>query len=630
MTLVAGENLSKKYNDRIILDNVSFSVNSGECIGLVGRNGSGKTTLLDLICNRNDPDSGKVTLSGQCRIDYVMQDKSEFIDSTLVDFVSGARPELSQTRIEIGRVEEYLTSHPNDTQAVDNLGKLQHEFEVSGGYSFDNEVKTILTGLGFEETRHNESLKRFSGGEKNRAALARALAGVGNLLILDEPTNHLDIESTLWLEDYLQNSQRTYLVVSHDRAFLTATVKQVWEITFGKIDTFQSGFEQFLVDRDERRRLHAHRYRHQQMEIKRLEEFIRRNMAGQKTRQAQSKLKYLDRMDKIPPPKSEADVTAMRIESSGRSYAHTLSLKEVSLGYGGRLILSDLNLDLYRGDKLGVVGRNGSGKTTLLKALTGELVAIAGEIKLGANLDVAYFDQELAELDVDLTILETIWQIDQTAQAGTIRSYLGRYGFSGEEVLKKVAALSGGEKTKLALAKLLYRPANFLILDEPTNNLDIDSRETLERALIAYDGSLLVVSHDRYFLDRVSNKILHIDRETARLYDGNYSYFRDKVTARQAVASQKPTKDNTSYLAFKKQSRQKSRLKKQLKSLRSRIADHEKELQALVADISDKIPKSNWEKLHDATRRKTELEDKILSFYSELEGLEETKEKDSD
>jgi ATP-binding cassette subfamily F protein 3 len=623
MTLLTAENICKKFNDQVIFDGVSFTVKTGDRIGLVGKNGIGKTTLFEIMSGRLQPDSGTITRSKACRIDYIEQDKTEYFNLSLFDFVASARSGLLDMRREIAALQEHLAVRPHDQNSLARLGQLQSAFEHEGGFTFESEIKIILAGLGFAPERCDEPMRNFSGGEKNRAALARALAGRGNLLLLDEPTNHLDIESTAWLEEYLEKSDKSYLIVSHDRTFLTATVEKIWEIQSGGIEFYWGGFEKYLTERAERRRLQQHRYRHQQEEIKRIEEFVRRNIAGQKTRQAQSKLKYLNRIKRLPPPPPEVRTTNIQMRSSGRSFAHVLSVDNVTLGYGAAPVVEAVSFDIYRGDKVGLIGRNGSGKTTLLKALIGELAPFEGEIKLGANVDVAYFDQELADLNPQSTVLDSLWETDPTAEMGTIRSFLARFGFTGDECLKLVASLSGGEKTKLSLARLLYYPANFLIFDEPTNHLDLESREALEQALKEYDGSCLIVTHDRYFLNQVVQRIFHLDGGRLTVFEGDYSYFREKTAPAATPVKEKDPRQKEAYLAFKERSKRQARRKKELRSTREKIDALEKELQQLEEAIRSRIPKTDWEKLHQASQRKQQLEDEILTLYAQLEKLEE-------
>jgi ATP-binding cassette subfamily F protein 3 len=622
VALLAADSITKRFNDQIIVEDVSFTIQPGNRIGLVGKNGIGKTTLLDLMTGQVRCDTGTITKPKACIIDYVRQDKTEYLEQTLFDFVVSARDDLLSMRREIGIIEERLQTAPNDTDAVAQLGQLQQRFEIEGGFNLEHDIEVILNGLGFPTERFADRMRNFSGGEKNRAGLAHALAGRGHLLLLDEPTNHLDIESTQWLEEYLTSRQRAFLVVSHDRAFLNNVANSIWDMGFGKVEVYPFRFAQFLVQRSERRRLHTHRYKHQQAEIKRIEEFVRRNMAGQKTKQAKSKLKYLGRMKRLAAPRGDSAGSTINVQSSGRSYAHVISVDNVALGYGSEPVASDLAFDIYRGDKIGLIGRNGSGKSTILKALIGELMPISGEVKLGNNVDVAYFDQELSDLNLAVTVLDSLWEMDPMAPAEQIRSALGRFGFTGEDPFKLVSALSGGEKTKLSLARLLYHPANFIIFDEPTNHLDIDSRETLEEALINYDGSCLIVSHDRYFLDRVVDKIMHLEAGRLTAYPGNYSYFAERTgTSEEMPLAGKGKKSKDDYLAFKEQSRLKAHHKKAVQATRKHIADLENELTALSEQLSGGIDANDWEKLDTATKRKAAVEDELLDRYAELEKL---------
>jgi len=624
VTLLAAQRISKKFDDQIIISDVSFTISNQEKIGLTGKNGSGKTTLFEMISGQLETDSGDISYSKTCKIDYITQEKTEHLDKTLYQFTSTARTDLLDMRQEINELEHYLQYSPNDSKAVEKLGVLHAKFENSGGFSFENELVHILEGLGFPRARHDEPIKNFSGGEKNRAGLALALAGNGTLLLLDEPTNHLDIESTQWLEEYLSKINKSYIIISHDRTFLNNTVNKVWEISFAKIDNYVGNFEKYLDERQKRLELQEHHYKHQQAEIKKIEDFIQRNMAGQKTKQAQSKLKYLARIKRIQPVKHDSKQANIKMESSGRSYAHVLSLGQVSLGYGSVPIVNDVSIDIYRGDKIGLIGKNGSGKTTILKSIIGEITPINGEIKLGSNVEVAYFDQELSDLNNKSTVIDSVWELDPIVESGKIRSFLARFGFYGEDAFKPVQSLSGGEKTKLSLARLLYYPANFIIFDEPTNHLDIDSRNILEKALVEYDGSALIVSHDRYFLDKVVTKILHLSNSFIKSYPGNYSYFKERTENLHIdTVKVKDESKKEAYLEFKEKSKQKSYLKRNIQQTKDKIEQLERELEIIIDELNNKIEQNNWEKLHKATDKKNELEDNIIKLYHELEKLEE-------
>ncbi len=627
MALLSGENLYKKFDDLIILENVSFVLQQNEKIGIVGKNGSGKTTLLELISGKISLDSGKISKAKLCKIDYIRQEKFDNLDMTLFEFATIARQDLVDIRKELKILEHRLQLAPNDKSLVEKFGSLQNKFETNGGFSFENEIKIVLKGLGFPQERHHERLRNFSGGEKNRASLAQALAGNGHLLFLDEPTNHLDIESTSWLENYIKGQNKTVIAVSHDRAFLQSVVSRVWEINRGKLEKYTGSFDHYVVERQIRRDLQQKHFKHQSEKIDRLEKFIQKNMAGQKTKQAQSKLKYLGRIKRLKPPSKDKKNSSIKMESSARSYAHILSIRDLSLGYNNEEILRDINFNLYRGEKAAIVGKNGSGKSTILKSIIGEISPMSGEIQLGNNVEVAYFDQEHADLNFEQSVLESLWELDPVATAEKVRGYLGRFGFTGDESLKKISTLSGGEKTKLSLARLLYHPANFIIFDEPTNHLDIYARETLEQALLNYEGSCLIVSHDRYFLDKIVSKIIHLDNGSVKEYDGNYSYFAEKQAAKTVSVSLKPeiSRSKSDYLDYKEKSRQKSKLKRSIKSRRDKIKDLEKQLSETEDQLINKTDKSDWEKLAELEKQKQSFENQILALYHELEKLEGTK-----
>ena len=623
MTLVSARNLHKAFGDQVILRDTSFMVRRGDHIALVGRNGVGKTTLLDLIAGLASPDAGEVVRAGQCVVDYMAQEKAADPTLTLREFVTLARPRLAAVRDELSAMERHLHDHPGDMAAVRRMGDLQTEFERLGGFSFDSEMAAVVTGLGFSESRLDEPLSSFSGGERNRAALARVLLGEGSLLLLDEPTNHLDIEGTEWLEEYLRNVDKACILVSHDRAFLDAVAGEVWELEDGRLERYQGGFQRYLAEREHRRQVHEHRYRHQQQEIARIEEFIRRNIAGQKTRQAQSRLKLLSRIERLPPPRRDDGSLQIDLQSAGRSFAHVLAVKGVTLAYGDRTILEDVDFDLYRGDRMGLVGRNGCGKSTLLRSLIGELEPVCGSIRLGNRVTVGYFDQELSDLPTEGTMLQALWEVDPAAEVEVIRSRAARFGFVGEDVLKSVRALSGGEKTKLCLARLVSRPVNLLILDEPTNHLDLPAREALEQALTEYDGTLLVVSHDRFFLDRVVNRIAWIHEGRLSVYPGTWSDVRSRIVAAPAPPAGTERRDDASYRRFKEQSRLRGRRKKQLQAARERLESLEAELKRVEDELAGGIPADDWERLHQAEDRKRRLEDEILRLYEQVERLEQ-------
>jgi len=624
MTLVAAENISLELGERTLFENLSFSIYKNDKIGLVGPNGIGKTTLFEIIAGRLNPDDGRLVKSRECAIGYAEQELDEYENLSLFDYVASARQDLLDMRDKIRAAETALAENPNRPSLIEELGQIQHKFEVAGGYRYESELKIILVGLGFPENRFHNRLDAFSGGEKNRASLARILAGQFNCLLLDEPTNHLDIESTIWLEEYLGTLEKAVIIVSHDRTFLNNTVEKVWEIASARIEQYFNGFESYLEERTQRRDQLTHQYKHQQEEIKRIEDFIRRNMAGQKTKQAQSKLKYLARIRRIELPKDETRAPTFHLQSGGRSYNLVLQLQDAVFGYGHHPLINDVSLNIYRGDRVGLIGRNGSGKTTMLKTILGELDLLSGSIKLGGKVDMAYFDQELSHLQPGNIVLDELWEVDATAEAHTLRSFLARFGFRGEDVFKRVSILSGGEKTKLALAKLLFHPVNFLVFDEPTNHLDIDSRQALEEALGQYNGTCLIVSHDRYFLNQVVTRIVAVENGGVGIYPGNYEYYRAKKESPRTETPKKPIPPErmAEYAEFKELSRKKGRLKKELRRTEEQIKSHESRLAKLDSEIRYNIPKADWARLSAAAEEKSTIEDTLLKLYHKLEELE--------
>ncbi len=624
MTLLAGENITKQFQNQELFEDLSFSVVNNDRIGLVGPNGIGKTTLFDIMAGRMGLDSGQITSSKECQIAYVEQELTDELNRPLFDFVSSARKDLLELKDEIDKTSQELEKDPASEKIIDRLGDIQHRFEVEGGYDFEAEIKIILAGLGFPENRFRSPVASFSGGERNRASLARILAARSTLLLLDEPTNHLDIESTIWLEEYLAGQNKAYIIVSHDRAFLNNTVKKIWEISGRKIDQYFNGFENYLKEREERRRLQLHHYKHQQEEIKRIEDFIRRNMAGQKTKQAQSKQKYLARIKRIDLPEAESSGPSFKVDAGQRSHNLVLRIEEAVFGHGHQPHVSDVSINIYRGDRVGIIGPNGSGKSTILKTVIGELDPLDGNIQIGSKVDLAYFDQELADLNDDNTVIDELWQVDTLAEPNRLRSFLARFGFRGGDAFKKVSVLSGGEKTKLALAKILFFPANLLIFDEPTNHLDIDSRLALEEALANYSGTFLIVSHDRYFLDKIIDKLMVIERGRVSIYNGNYSYYRSKIEERGAYVPVKSDNDKgkNEYAEFKKISQMKGRLKKDLRSTESKIRDHERDIARLEKELTYNIPKNDWNRLAEVSAEKEKLEEALLLLYDRYEELE--------
>lgn len=619
MALLSAEKLSKRLSAECSLTDISLSVSAGEHIALVGRNGAGKTSLLNILAGKDRADSGGTYRAKDLTIDYVEQELERFDKLTLLEFVSDARTDLKILESNLRRLENLLAESPADESLTRRYDEAQRKFEADGGFDFQTELEITLAALGFERARWEASLASFSGGERNRAALARALLGKGRLLFLDEPTNHLDIQLTEWLEGRLKATDRAYVIVSHDRVFLDNSVEKVWDLAFGSLDIYTGGFDSYVSQSAERRLQRERDYQRQKEFIAKTEAFIRKNLAGQKTKQAQSRRKQLAKLQRIQAPKSELRNAAMSVTKASRSFSHILELSDLSVGYNGRPLIESAEMNLYRGETVALIGPNGSGKSTLIKTILGELQPLAGSARIGSKVETGYFDQTLANVDEELDVIEHLWAVNPQAEQGALRSYLARFGFYGDETLKKAGNLSGGEKTKLSLALLMYQPSNFLIFDEPTNHLDMQSREALERALAEFSGAALIVSHDRHFLNQVTVKTYSIENSRLREYAGPYDYYVRKRAEREAQAPAANLNKGGGYQSFKERSRKLSQLERKIKSISGRITDHELEVKSLESGLAGGIDKSDWEKLSETQARKTEVEMDLLELYQQGE-----------
>jgi ATP-binding cassette, subfamily F, member 3 len=528
----------KSYGAQDVLRGASLQVNPGEHVGLVGRNGAGKTTLFRLITAEETADRGDVVRARGVKLGLLEQHVDFEPGTTVHEAALAAFGQLQSIEHEMHELEHRMAEAPEDLEAVlERYSDLQHEFERQGGFEYAARAESILQGLGFERETWATPCEILSGGQKNRLGLARLLLAEPDVLLLDEPTNHLDVAAVEWLEEFLAAYKSAYVIISHDRYFLDRACTRIVEVELGKAVSYTGNYSAFLVEREERREIQLRAYENQQHLIAKTEEFIRRNLAGQKTKQAKSRrtmLQKLERVEAVRPDQSQGNFQMKKVERAG---TYVLTVAEASVGYPGNLLAADINFVLKRGECLGIIGPNGSGKTTFIKTVLGKLPQLAGEIRLGTNVNVGYYAQQLDDLDDRNEIIMELRRVaPSSATAGELRGFLARFLFTGDDVYKHVRDLSGGEKGRLALAKLIYSNVNVLVLDEPTNHLDIPSREALEEALDAYDGTIVTISHDRYFLDRVATQILALDGEGgAEHYDGDYTEYHDWKAERRAT-----------------------------------------------------------------------------------------------
>jgi len=525
------DNLEKSYGPHDILKGVTWQHNPGEHVGLVGRNGAGKTTLFRLLLKQEEPDKGQIIRASGLTIGHVGQHLNAEPGMSMFDFVETAFEEVLAIDRKMRALEHDLAdaSRPDHDRLLEKYAELQHDYEHADGYTLHAEVERVLTGIGFsDKSEWSRPIHEFSGGQQNRAMLARALLTKVDLLLLDEPTNHLDLKGIEFLEEFLQTFKGSYLLISHDRMFLNRTVTKIVELAHGKLVEYHGNYEKFLVLRAERMEKMAKDYERQQEYIADTQDFIRRNLAGQKTKQAKSRRKMLDKLDELERPEHDETLAKFKLDGGARSGAIAMTIDRVTAGYGEKHIVENFSLQVRRGERYAIMGPNGSGKSTLLKTFAGRLPPIAGTVARGHNVHVGYYDQTLGDLDPKGTVMDEVWNLDHAQTEEQVRSYLAQFSFFDDDVAKKTRDLSGGEKGRLALAKIMYVGGNLMLLDEPTNHLDVYTREALEEALERFTGALIVVSHDRYFIDRVAENVILVEDGAAEVYAGNYSDLVEK------------------------------------------------------------------------------------------------------
>ena len=619
--------INKSYSAQDILRGVSFQVNPNEKIGLVGRNGAGKTTVFRLITGEETADSGDVIKINGLKLGLLAQHVDFSENETVHTAALSAFQRIHDIEAEMRRLEKQMETDASE-EVLEKYSELQNEFEHEDGFSYAAKAEAILLGLGFPKTTWTLETKNLSGGQKNRLGMARLLLTNSDVLLLDEPTNHLDVQAVEWLENFLQTYDKSYVIISHDRYFLDRTANKIIEIENGKAVSYKGNYSQFLVEREERREIQRREFENQQAYIKNTEAFVRKNLEGQKTKQAKSRRTLLQRMERVEAVTTDKPQGNFNLKKVERAGQNVLTVEDLAVGYGEKVLAKKIDFTLVRGEALGVIGGNGTGKTTFLKTVLGDLRELSGKIIWGAKTDIGYYSQNLEGLDGRNEIIQELRRVAPMAENGELRSFLGRFLFSGEDVFKLVKDLSGGEKGRLALAKLIYSNKNVLILDEPTNHLDIPSREALEDALDAYQGTIITVSHDRFFLDKISTQIFSFENDgKIEIYDGNYSQFHEwkesresRVESREFEETPKPESQKTKTELSKNQ-RQK---------IENRITQIEEEISHLEADMANlsfrmSLPEiaSNHEKLQKTTDRFQQMEKQIQVLYEEWEKLSE-------
>ncbi|UCC79856.1 MAG: ABC-F family ATP-binding cassette domain-containing protein [Candidatus Zixiibacteriota bacterium] len=619
MILTGFSGINKSYSARPVLKNVAGVVKNGDRIALLGANGTGKTTLLEILAGRINSDSGNIEKPNAVKRQYLPQEIKIDNGGTLFEYAMSGLSELINLRAAIEHAHDKLMLTKDDPGLLSELGGLQEKFEAAGGYEMETRTGLILTGVGFKPEEFHMEMNSLSGGQRNRAALARILISAPDLLLLDEPTNHLDISGLEFLEEYLKSYEGGVIFVSHDRTFIQNTATLIWELSAGKLDIYQGSYDFYLGERERRFIAGLKEYEAQREFIKKTEDFISRNIAGQKTKQAQSRRRMLARLERVDKPSSGKTISRLDFGKAGRSTRTVVKCENLNFSYNDMTFLRDIEFEIERGEKVGLFGPNGSGKTTILKLITGRISPDKGSLEIGGKTSIGYYDQLAEDLDYASNPLETIRNAKPEWIESQIRGFLGRFLFSGEDVLRPIKSFSGGERSRLAIAKIIVNEPNFLVLDEPTNHLDIRSREALENALANYGGAVFCVSHDRYFLDSFAEKIFAIENGTVKIYYGNYSYYRERKEKEADRVKPEKIKSVSGKPARTERAR---RVNPQiLNKIENKIAALEDKIIGLENEIAGLEGSSDWQKLAAMLEMRDEYYRDLESLHQKLDDL---------
>lgn len=599
MIILQGNKIERSFSGDVLFDNINIQVDEKDRIALVGRNGAGKSTLLKILVGEEAPTSGEINTKRDLSLSYLAQDSRFESENTIFDEMLHVFDDVRSMESRLRKMEMQMAELTGDAfdKLMSDYDRLSEEFRVKGGFTYEAEIKAILNGFKFDESMWQMKISELSGGQNTRLALAKMLLEKPELLVLDEPTNHLDIETIAWLENYLVNYQGALIIVSHDRYFLDKVATVTLDLTKHSLDRYVGNYSKFMDLKAEKLALEAKNYEKQAKEIAKLEDFVQRNLVrASTTKRAQARRKQLEKMERLDKPSAGQKSANMTFHADKVSGNVVLTVTDAAIGYDDQILSEPINIDVKKFDVIAIVGPNGIGKSTLIKSIVGQIPFIKGTSTYGANVEVGYYDQTQSNLTRTNTVLDELWNDFSTTPEVEIRNRLGAFLFSGDDVKKSVSMLSGGERARLLLAKLSMQNNNFLILDEPTNHLDIDSKEVLEDALIDFDGTLLFVSHDRYFINRVATKVLEISEEGSTLYLGDYDYYLEKKAELEELARMK-----------------------------------EEEAQEKTTVVVEKAPandyqaqKANQKELRKLTRRITEIENQLEEIEAREEEINQT------
>ncbi|HEW5740975.1 TPA: ABC-F family ATP-binding cassette domain-containing protein [Streptococcus pneumoniae] len=615
MIILQANKIERSFAGEVLFDNINLQVDERDRIALVGKNGAGKSTLLKILVGEEEPTSGEINKKKDISLSYLAQDSRFESENTIYDEMLHVFDDLRRTDKQLRQMELEMGEKSGEDldKLMSDYDRLSENFRQAGGFTYEADIRAILNGFKFDESMWQMKIAELSGGQNTRLALAKMLLEKPNLLVLDEPTNHLDIETISWLENYLVNYSGALIIVSHDRYFLDKVATITLDLTKHSLDRYVGNYSRFVELKEQKLATEAKNYEKQQKEIAALEDFVNRNLVrASTTKRAQSRRKQLEKMERLDKPEAGKKAANMTFQSKKTSGNVVLTVENTAIGYDGEVLSQPINLDLRKMNAVAIVGPNGIGKSTFIKSIVDQIPFIKGEKRFGANVEVGYYDQTQSKLTPSNTVLDELWNDFKLTPEVEIRNRLGAFLFSGDDVKKSVGMLSGGEKARLLLAKLSMENNNFLILDEPTNHLDIDSKEVLENALIDFDGTLLFVSHDRYFINRVATHVLELSENGSTLYLGDYDYYVEKKATAEMSQTEEASTSNQAkeassvndYQAQKESQKEVRKLMRQIESLEAEIEELESQSQA----ISEQMLETN-----DA--------DKLMELQAELDKI---------
>ena len=630
MIILQANKIERSFAGEVLFDNISLQVDERDRIALVGKNGAGKSTLLKILVGEEEPTSGEINKKRDLSLSYLAQDSRFESSNTIYDEMLHVFDDLRKTEKTLRQMELEMGEKTGADleKLMQDYDRLSEEFRQAGGFTYEADIRAILNGFKFDESMWQMKIEELSGGQNTRLALAKMLLEKPNLLVLDEPTNHLDIETIAWLENYLVNYSGALLIVSHDRYFLDKVATITLDLTKHSLDRYVGNYSSFVEQKEQKLLTEAKNYEKQQKEIAALEDFVNRNLVrASTTKRAQSRRKQLEKMERLDKPEAGTKSAHMTFHSDKASGNVVLTVEEAAVGYDDQILSEPINLDIRKINAVAIVGPNGIGKSTLIKSIVGQIPFIKGEARFGANVEVGYYDQTQSKLTPHNSVLDELWNDFKLTPEVEIRNRLGAFLFSGDDVKKTVGMLSGGERARLLLAKLSLENNNFLILDEPTNHLDIDSKEVLENALIDFDGTLLFVSHDRYFINRVATQVLELSEEGSTLYLGDYDYYLEKKAELEALAAAQAeaepassTEEVTSndYHLQKQNQKELRKITRRIEQLEAEMEELDQKIQAITETMHSTNDAEDLVQLQSELDQLTIQQEAVMEEWAEL------------